>query len=141
MKASIKRIDKSLPLPVYQTDGSVGFDVVCRADTVVKAKEIALIPGNVVVETPKGYMLLLALRSSTPRKYGLIKPHGIGIIDQDYSGDEDEVKIQVFNYTDKDVTVKKGDRIAQGVFVKIDRFDWEEKESMGNSRGGFGSTG
>ncbi len=141
MKLRVKRIDKSLPLPVYHTDGSVGFDILCREDTLVKSKSIALIPGNLVIETPKGYMLLLALRSSTPRKFGLIKPHGIGIVDQDYCGDEDEVKVQVYNFTDNDVTVRKGDRIAQGVFVRIDRFDWEETDSMGRSRGGFGSTG
>ncbi|MBI3052346.1 dUTP diphosphatase [Candidatus Woesearchaeota archaeon] len=141
MKLRVKRIDKSLPLPVYHTDGSVGFDILCREDTLVKSKSIALIPGNLVIETPKGYMLLLALRSSTPRKFGLIKPHGIGIVDQDYCGDEDEVKVQVYNFTDNDVTIKRGERIAQGVFVRIDRFDWEEAESMGKSRGGFGSTG
>ncbi len=141
MKARIKRIDKTLPLPVYHTDGSVGFDIMCRQDTVIKPKEIVLLPGNVVVETPKGYMLLVTLRSSTPRKYGLIKPHGVGIIDNDYCGDEDEVKVQVYNFTDKDVVVKKGDRIAQGIFVRVDRIEWEETDAMGKSRGGFGSTG
>ena len=141
MKAKIKRIDASLPLPVYHTKGSVGFDIVCREDTVVKPKEIALVPGNVVVKVPEGYMLLVALRSSTPRKYGLIKPHGVGILDNDYCGDEDEIKIQVYNFTDWDVVVKRGDRIAQGVFVKVEKFEWEEVDMMGSSRGGFGSTG
>ena len=141
MKARIKRIDKSLPLPAYHTEGSVGFDILCRQDTVIKPKEIVLLPGNVIVETPKGYMLLIALRSSTPRKYGLIKPHGIGIVDNDYCGDEDEVKVQVYNFTDKDTVVKKGDRVAQGVFVRVERPEWEETDSMGKSRGGFGSTG
>ncbi|MBI2133349.1 dUTP diphosphatase [Candidatus Woesearchaeota archaeon] len=141
MKARIKRIDKSLPLPIYQTKGSVGFDIFCREETVIKPKEIALIPGNIIVEAPEGYMLLIALRSSTPRKHGLIKPHGIGIIDNDYCGDNDEIKVQVYNHTDRDAIIRKGDRIAQGVFVKIGKFDWEEKETMGKSRGGFGSTG
>ena len=86
-------------------------------------------------------MLLVALRSSTPRKKGLHKPHGIGVIDNDYCGDEDEVKVQVFNSTDKEVVVEKGERIAQGIFVKIDKFEWDEVEKMGKSRGGFGSTG
>lgn len=141
MKVRIKRIDASLPLPVYQTKGSVGFDIYVREETKIKAKEIVLIPGNIIVETPPGYMLLIALRSSTPRKKGLIKPHGIGIIDNDYCGDEDEVKVQVYNVTEKEVVVEKGERIAQGIFVKIEKFDWEETDSMGKSRGGFGSTG
>ncbi len=141
MKVRIKRIDKSIPLPVYHTEGSVGFDILCREDTAVKPGEIILIPGNIIVETPKGYMLMIALRSSTPRKYGLIKPHGIGVIDTDYCGEGDEIKVQVYNYTGKETIVKKGDRIAQGIFVKIDRFEWEETEQMGKTRGGFGSTG
>jgi dUTP pyrophosphatase len=141
MKARIKRIDKTLPLPVYQTNGSVGFDIYAREETRIKPKEIVLIPGNIIVETPPGYMLLIALRSSTPRKKGLIKPHGIGIVDNDYCGDNDEVKVQVYNITDKEVVVEKAERIAQGIFVKVEKFSWEETDSMGKSRGGFGSTG
>ncbi|PIN69755.1 dUTPase [Candidatus Woesearchaeota archaeon CG11_big_fil_rev_8_21_14_0_20_43_8] len=141
MKVKIKRIDKSLPLPVYETEGSVAFDLLCREDMMIKPGSLALIPGNVIVDTPDGYMLVLALRSSTPKKKGLLKPHGIGIIDQDYCGNEDELKIQVYNFTDKPVKVEKGEKIAQGVFTRIDRFDFEEVDDMGDrSRGGFGST-
>ncbi len=141
MKARIKRLDKSLPLPVYHTEGSVGFDILCRTDMTIKPGQISLVPGNIIVETPPGYMLLIALRSSTPRKFGLIKPHGIGIVDNDYSGEEDEVKVQVYNFTTKEANIKKGDRLAQGVFVKVEKFEWEETDKMGTSRGGFGSTG
>ena len=141
MKVRIKRIDKEIPLPIYQTSGSVGFDISAREDTIIAPKNVALIPGNIVVATPPGYMLLLALRSSTPKKKGLHKPHGIGVVDQDYCGDADEVKVQVYNPGEKEVKVEKGERIAQGIFVKVDKFEWEEVEQMGNSRGGFGSTG
>ena len=141
MKVKIKRIDKSLPLPTYQTAGSVGFDIYAREDMEIKPREIALIPGNIIVETPPGYMLLVALRSSTPRKKGLIKPHGIGVIDNDYCGEGDEIKVQVYNNTDGVVKVDKGERVAQGIFVKIDKFDWEEVDVMGKTRGGFGTTG
>ena len=140
MKVKIKRIDKSLPLPVYETSGSVGFDIVSREDVVIKPKEIALIPGNVIVETPPGYMLLLTLRSSTPKKKGLIKPHGVGVVDQDYRGEKDEVKVQVYNISDKETKINKGEKVAQGIFVRIDKFEWEEQQEMGKSRGGFGST-
>jgi dUTP pyrophosphatase len=48
----------------------------------------------------------------------------------------------VYNFTDREVEVKRGERIAQGVFVKIERFEFEEREELGTiSRGGFGSTG
>ncbi|MAG16038.1 dUTPase [Candidatus Woesearchaeota archaeon] len=141
MKVKIKRLDKSIPLPIYQTKGSVGFDISAREDTIVPPKSVGIIPGNIIVETPPGYMLLLALRSSTPRKKGLHKPHGIGVIDNDYRGEKDEIGIQVFNSTDSEVKVEKGERIGQGIFVKVDKFEWDEVEQMGESRGGFGSTG
>ncbi len=142
MRVKIKRVDKSLKLPMYETDGSVGFDLIARVSTTVAAKTIELVPANVIVEVPKGYMLVVASRSSTPRKKGLTPPHGFGIIDHDYCGPEDEVKVLVYNFTDADVQVERGEKIAQGVFVKIDKFEWEEVDEMKNeSRGGFGSTG
>ncbi len=142
MKIKVQRIDKDLPLPKYETRGSVGLDLIARVDTVIEAGKIVLVPGNLVVEVPEGYMLVVASRSSTPMKKGLIPPHGIGIIDQDYCGPEDEIKIQVYNFTDEAVEVKRGDRIAQAVFVKIDRFELLEEELVRkDSRGGFGSTG
>jgi len=142
MKVRIKRIDASLDLPKYETDGSVGFDFLAREDTKIAPQSVAVIPGNVVVEVPESYMLVVASRSSTPRKKGLLTPHGIGIIDHDYCGPNDEIGIQVYNFTAEEVEVKKGDRVAQGVFVHIDKFEWEEVEEMAKpSRGGFGSTG
>jgi len=142
MKVKIKRIDKELPLPVYETGGSVGFDILAREKTVIKNGEISMIPSNLIVEVPDGYMLVVASRSSTPKKRGLTPPHGFGIIDQDYCGEEDEIKVLVYNFTDKEVLVERGEKIAQGVFVKIDRFEWEEVSDIKKeSRGGFGSTG
>ena len=142
MQINIKRIDQSLPLPVYETEGSVGFDLITRVDTLIPAKQLGLIPSNVIVEVPRGHMLMIAARSSAPRKKGLLTPHGFGIIDHDYCGPKDEILVQVFNFSDKDVEIKRGDKIAQGVFVKIEKADWSEKDSLNeNSRGGFGSTG
>jgi len=112
MNVKIKRIDKNLPLPVYETAGSVGFDLLAREEVIIEPKSIKLIPGNIIVETPKGYALILASRSSTPKKYGLTKPHGIGVIDQDYCGPKDEVKIQVYNFSEAPVTIQKGTKIA-----------------------------
>ncbi len=142
MRIKIKRLDKGLALPKYETDGAVAFDILVRLDTLVEPGKIALIPGNVIIQIPSGYMLVLASRSSTPMKKGLLTPHGIGIIDHDYCGPEDELKVQVYNFTDKAVEIKKGDKIAQGVFVRIDKFEWEEVEEVtAPTRGGFGSTG
>ena len=142
MKVKIKRIDTSLPLPVYETAGSVGFDLLAREEVKIEPEEISLIPANVIIKVPKGYALILASRSSTPRKHGLIKPHGIGVIDNDYCGPEDEIKIQVKNFRSKSVIIKRGEKIAQGIFVKADQLRFEEVEEIkAESRGGFGSTG
>ncbi len=141
MKVKIQRLDKSLPLPMYETSGAVGFDFLARETTTIEPGAITLIPGNVVVEAPKGYMLAVASRSSTPRKKGLTMPHGFGVIDQDYCGPEDEIKIQVYNFKDEAVTIEKGDKIAQGMFVRVDTFEFEEVDQIKEeSRGGFGST-
>ena len=141
MEVNIKRIDKTLPLPKYETAGSVGFDLICRESAQIAPQSIVLIPANVIVETPPGYMLMVCLRSSTPRKLGLMMPQGVGIVDNDYCGEADELKIQVYNFTDEIVNVERGSRIAQGVFVRVDTPEWNEVEQMSNtSRGGFGST-
>ncbi len=141
MKVKIKRLDKSLPLPRYETAGSVGFDFVCRETVAIKPHSLELVPANVIVETPPGYMLMVTLRSSTPRKRGLLIPHGVGVIDQDYCGEGDEIKIQVYNFTADPVIVERGDRIAQGIFVRVDAAEWSEVDQIeSETRGGFGST-
>ena len=141
MKINIKRIDKTLPLPKYETEGSVGFDLICRESAEIPPHSIVLIPANVIIETPRGYMLMVCLRSSTPRKLGLMMPQGVGIVDNDYCGEEDELKIQVYNFTDMVVNVERGSRIAQAIFVRVDTAAWNEVEQMHSpSRGGFGST-
>jgi dUTP pyrophosphatase len=142
MHVSVTRIDQTLPLPSYASHGAVGFDLVTRETTVVEPHAIALIPGNVVVKVPEGYMLMIVPRSSMPRKKGLVCPHSVGIIDQDYHGEKDEILVQVQNITGQPVTVERGERIAQGIFVKIEQAEWQEVDSHGaETRGGFGSTG
>jgi len=142
MQVSIQRIDASLPLPRYESNGAVGFDLITRQATIIEPKQIALVPGNVIVKVPEGYALLIFPRSSLPRKKGLICPHSIGVIDCDYHGPKDEILVQVQNITDTPVTVERGERIAQGIFVKVDRAEWTEVQGHGaETRGGFGSTG
>lgn len=141
LRVAIKRIDTDLPLPTYATAGSVGFDLPCREDTEIAPRTVALIPSNVIVRIPAGYMLMLTLRSSTPLRKGLLIPNGVGIIDQDYCGEGDELRVQVFNFRDEAVMVKRGERIAQGIFIPVTRVSWDEVDEMGKGRGGFGSTG
>jgi len=142
MHVSITRIDTTLPLPPYSSAGAVGFDLVTRVTTIVEPHSIALVPGNVVVKVPDGYALLIVPRSSMPRKKGLVCPHSIGVIDQDYHGENDEILVQVQNITGQPVTVERGERIAQGIFVKVEQAEWQEVGGHNTTdRGGFGSTG
>ncbi|MBI2011591.1 dUTP diphosphatase [Candidatus Daviesbacteria bacterium] len=143
MKVKIKRVDKTLPLPQYHTSGSVGLDLYARVDTKILSKKVGMVPCNVIIATPPGYMLMIASRGSTPIKKGLIPANGVGIGDQDFAGESDEYHFIAYNFTNKAVVVKKGERVAQGIFVKIEKVDWEEVNSMGENpnRGGFGSTG
>lgn len=141
LHVSIKRIDASLPLPTYATAGSVAFDLFCREEMEIAPGTLAFIPANVIVQTPPGYMLLLTMRSSTPRRKKLLIPQGVGIIDQDYCGEGDELIVQVYNFGDEPVTVKRGERIAQAMFIPVTHAIWNEVDEVGQGRGGFGSTG
>jgi len=141
MTIKIIRLDKSLPLPEYQTPGSVAFDLYTREARTIEPKTRALLPSNFIIEVPEGYFLMLAARSSLPKR-GLVILNGVGIIDQDYHGPEDETKMLVYNFTDEPITVEKGERIAQGLIIPVAHPAWEEVESIKTeSRGGFGSTG
>ena len=140
-KIKIKRFDKSLPLPEYKTAGAVGFDLAAREDVIIKPKQIAYIPLNVAVETPKGHFLMIAPRSST-HKLGLMQINSVAIGDSDFRGDEDEYKMPAYNFTDKAVRIEKGTRVAQGLFLKIVKAAWHEVKKMkSKTRGGFGTTG
>ncbi len=140
---SIKRIDMSLPMPEYQTKGAAAFDIYAREEVVIQPKSLVRVPSNLIVGVPKGYFLMLALRSSTPKHMpGLMVSHGVGIVDEYYHGSDDEILIQVFNTSDQVFKIEKGCRFAQGVFVKIGVANFREQKIIGTkNRGGFGSTG
>ncbi len=142
MHISISRLDPTLALPEYHSKGAAAFDLTTRETTIIQPKAIGLVPCNVIIKVPEGYALLILPRSSMPRKKGLIFPHSIGLIDQDYHGPKDEIFVQVQNITSEPVSIERGERIAQGLFVKIDRAVWDEVTDHGaETRGGFGSTG
>jgi len=141
MKIQIKRFDKELPLPVYKTQGSVALDCVAREQTSIAPKELAYIPLNIAIKPPEGYFILMAPRSSL-HKRGLMLPNSVGVFDEDFSGDEDEYKAAVYNFTDELVTIERGERITQLIVLSYTKVEWEEVGSMdAPTRGGFGSTG
>lgn len=140
MKVKIKRIDKALPLPEYQTVGAVAFDVYSRVDMEIGPQDISRIPTNLIIEIPKGFMILLKDRSSTLKKKGLICT--LGYIDQDYCGEDDEILLQSYNISNKSVKIEKGERLGQAAFIPIEIVEFDEVDSMSHNktRGGFGST-
>jgi dUTP pyrophosphatase len=142
MRVQVKRVDKSLPLPRYETSGAAGFDFVARIDVTVEPKAIELVPGNIVMAIPDGYMLGVFSRSSAPKRKGVMLPHGVGVIDSDYCGPDDEIWIQVLNFTEAPVLIKRGEKIAQGILLPIVQAEWQEVDEMGAAnRGGRGTSG
>ena len=81
MKIKIKRIEKDLPLPEYQTKGAVAFDLYSRVNMVIKPKSLERLPTNIIIEIPEGYMLEIKDRSSTLKRKGLLV--STGYIDND----------------------------------------------------------
>jgi dUTP pyrophosphatase len=141
MNIKIKRFDKELPLPKRQTEGAAAFDLTAREAVTIAPGTVDYVPLNVAIETPPDHFLLIAARSGTHKK-GIMMANGIGIIDPDYSGDEDEIKAAYYNFSAAPVEIEKGERIAQGTFVKISHPEWIEMDEMPNkTRGGFGTTG
>src|SRR4029078_3219239 len=138
----IRRLHPSVPLPQYQTAGAAGFDLAASEDVVVAPSSIALIPTGLVIQVPAGHFLGVSARSSTPLKRGLMVANGVGVIDRDYCGPEDEIKIQVLNFTAQLVQVKKGERLAQGLFLAVTHVSSQEVagDIREGSRGGFGAT-
>ena len=138
---SIHRLDPSVPLPEYQTTGAAGFDLAASVDMVVQPGEVTLVPTGLVIAVPQGHVLGVFARSSTPLKRGLMVANGVGVVDSDYCGPTDEIKIEVYNFTARPVAVKRGDRLAQGLLIPVVRAEWEERAPEKVARGGFGTTG
>jgi dUTP pyrophosphatase len=142
MRLKIRRLDSTVSLPAYGTGESAGFDLAAAHDLTIAPRQIALVRTGLVIEVPSGYFLGIFARSSTPLKRGLIVANGVGVIDPDYSGPNDEVMIQVLNFTDRDVRIGRGDRLAQGIVLPAPRVTWDEVTEIREvTRGGFGATG
>jgi dUTP pyrophosphatase len=142
MTLTFTRLSPDVPVPAYGTAGAAAFDLAAAADVTVPPRAIALVPTGLVVKVPDGHFLAILARSSTPLKRGLMVANGVGVVDSDYCGPADEVKIQVINVTEAPVTIARGDRLAQGMVLAAPRVTFvETAPAAGPSRGGFGSTG
>jgi len=142
MHVRVTRLREDVPLPRYQTSGAAGFDLAASVAMTIAPGEVALVPTGLVIEVPAGHFLGIFARSSTPLKRGLMVANGVGVVDADYCGPTDEIKIEVVNFTATPVSVVPGDRLAQGVILPFVRIEWTETSDIAREvRGGFGATG
>ncbi len=141
-RVRIRRLTPSAAIPRYEAGGAAGFDLSASQDMTVQPGEVTLVPTGLAIEVPPDTFLGVFARSSTPLKRGLMVANGVGVVDPDYCGPDDEVKIEVYNFTARPVHIKVGDRIAQGILIPTIRVEWDEAaELRTESRGGFGATG
>lgn len=117
------------------------IDLRCGEDVEMKAGEYRMIPLGVAMELPHGYEALVAPRSSTFKKYGIILANSIGIIDETYKGDNDEWNYLA--YAMRDTVIRKDERICQFRIIRHQPLiHLQEVQTLGNpDRGGIGSTG
>lgn len=117
------------------------IDLRAAEDIIMYGGEYKLIPLGVAMELPSGYEALVAPRSSTYKKCGIIMPNSIGIIDESYKGDNDEWHFPAIAM--HDTKIRKNERICQFRIIEHQPLiHLKEVESLGNEdRGGFGSTG
>lgn len=137
----IKRLSPDVPLPEYKTPGACAFDIAVSEGGVLGPGERRKFPTGLVVCVPEGHVLLLLPRSSNAKK-GIQLANGVGVIDQDYCGPEDQLQAYLYNIGTEPYTVEPGERVIQGLIVPIAQATFQEAETLdAPSRGGFGTTG
>lgn len=117
------------------------IDLRCAEDVDLKAGEYKLVKLGVGMILPEGYEANIVPRSSTFKNYGLLQTNSFAVIDNSYSGDNDEWRFPV--YATRDVHINKNDRICQFRINKIQStIEFETVEHLNDiDRGGFGSSG
>ena len=142
LQVLIKRLDPGVPLPKYSKGGDAGADIVTRIDLTLVPGERALAPTGIAIAIPNGYAAFAHPRSGLAIKHGVSMVNTPGTIDAGFRG---ELQVILINLDPREsISFKRGDRIAQLVFQKVEHADFVEVEELpgsGRSDGGFGSTG
>jgi len=141
MELKIKYFNQKLEKLRYIDGKSDWIDLRAAEDVVLKAGEFKLIPLGVAIALPKGYEAHVVPRSSTFKNFGILQANSCGIIDESYSGDNDQWMMPV--YAVRDTEIHFNDRICQfRIFEHQKSFSFTEVSHLeGEDRGGFGSTG
>lgn len=133
--------DKELSLPQRKTRWSAGYDLAAAEEVTIPAGAVAVVPTGLKAYMEADEVLMLHIRSSLALKQGLVLANGTGIIDADYVDNPDNeghILVAVYNRSQSPVTIRKGQAVAQGIFVKYLRTD--DDTPGGERLGGFGST-
>lgn len=141
MTLAFKRIHPEAVLPAYAHESDAGMDIRSVAEVVIPARGRALVPTGLVVLLPPNYEAQVRPRSGLALKSGITVLNTPGTIDAGYRG---EIGVILFNTTDTDFAVHKGDRVAQIVIAPVTRVEVIETDSVEETdrgAGGFGSTG
>jgi len=130
-----------IPLPKRATRGSAGYDFVSPLEVTVPAGGTALIPTGIRAEMEPGWVLMLFPRSSLGFRHMLRLANTVGVIDSDYAfaKNEGHIMVKLRNPLDTPVTIGRGERFCQGVFLPYGTA--EEEEDFAERSGGMGSTG
>ncbi|XP_072991917.1 deoxyuridine 5'-triphosphate nucleotidohydrolase [Typha latifolia] len=135
----VKKLSMNAILPSRGSLLSAGYDLSSAVDTKVPARGKALVPTDISIAIPEGTYARIAPRSGLAWKHSI--DVGAGVIDADYRG---PVGVILFNFSDADFEVKRGDRIAQMIIERImtpEVVEVEDLDSTVRGDGGFGSTG
>lgn len=145
VKVRITRLPgaNDLPLPGYETEHAAGMDLraaVTEALTLQPGAR-ALVPTGIAIALPEGTEAQVRPRSGLAFRHGISMVNTPGTIDADYRG---EIRVILINHGEAPFTIQRGERIAQLVIAPILRADWQECETLDDTKrgaGGFGHTG
>ncbi len=142
MKVLITQLDTGLPMPKYAKPGDAGADIYSAIDITIEPGKRALVPTGIAIALSDGYAAFVHPRSGLAVKYGVGLVNAPGTIDAGYRG---EISVIVINHDQSEsFEIKRGDRIAQLVFQRVERAEFVAVEELpGSSRSddGFGSSG
>ena len=139
LKVKIKYFDKDAP-KLEKFDYGSWIDLYLAEDVELKSGQRAYLPLGVAMELPKGYEAIIAPRSSTYKRWGLLQTNSWGIVDSSYAGDTDEWMMPVL--ATLDVKIPKGTRLCQfRIQQEQPDFKFVEVNHLGKNRSGLGSTG
>ena len=143
IKVLIKRKNKNIKLPKYETPGASGLDICACIDEniILKKNKTAVIPTGLFMSIPEGYEIQIRPRSGLAAKKHVTVLNTPGTIDSDYRG---EIKVILINLGEQDFEIENGLRIAQMVVSPVVKAELEEVDQVSETlrdKGGFGSTG